>query len=72
MHNTTHFCIEVSNHVVNLQRVNFQPLQMYTKFQFREGKKCQWLPDYPVSIIQLHAAAPYYYRLFDDFRGNRS
>ena len=47
MHKTTHFCIEVNSEVVNLQCVNFQPLQMCTKFQFRVGKKCQWSLDYP-------------------------
>ena len=56
MHKTTHFCIEVNRQVVNLQCVNFQPLQMCTKFQFRQGKKCQWLLDYPISIIQLYPA----------------
>ena len=38
MHKTTNICIEVNSQVVNLQRVNFQPLQMCTKFQFKEGK----------------------------------
>ena len=35
MYKTTHFCIEVNNQVVNLQCVNFQLLQMWTKFQFQ-------------------------------------
>ena len=36
MHKTTHFCTEVNSQVVNLQCVNFQPLQMWTKYQLRE------------------------------------
>ena len=35
MYKTTHFCIEANNQVVNLQCVNFQLLQMWTKFQFQ-------------------------------------
>ena len=60
MHKTTHFCIEVNSLVKNFQCVNSQPLQMCAKFQFTEGKKCQWLLDYPISIIRLY---PAYYRI---------
>ena len=56
MHKTIHFYIEVNHQVVNLQCVNFQTLQMCTKFQFKQGKKCQWLLDYPISIIRLYLA----------------
>ena len=40
MHKTTHFRVEVNSQVVNLLCIDFQPLQMCTKFQFRVGKKC--------------------------------
>ena len=39
MHKTSHFCTEVNSKVLNLQCVNFQPLQMRTKFQMREREK---------------------------------
>ena len=57
MHETTHFCIEVNSQVVNLQCVIFQTLQMCTKFQFREGKKCQWLLDYPILLTPNYPQA---------------
>ena len=49
---TTHFCIQVNSQVVNFKCINFHPLQMCTKFHFREGRKYHWLLDYPISIIQ--------------------
>ena len=53
MNKTTHFCIEANSQVVNLQGVNFPPLQMCTKFQFRGAKKRHWILDYPIIIIRL-------------------
>ena len=56
MHKITRFCIEVNSQVVSLQCVNFQPLQMCIRFQFRKGKKCQWLLEYVISTIRLYPA----------------
>ena len=50
MHKTKNFFIEVKSQVLNFQCVNFQPLQMCTKFQFREGKECQWLLEYGIEL----------------------
>ena len=72
-HTTTHFYIEVNNQVVNLQCVDFQPLQMCTKFQFSGANGYSMvtglLNNYHPTVTYL---TPDYHTLSDDFRGNKS
>ena len=45
MHKTTDFSTEVNSQVLNLQRINFQPLKMCTRFNLTFQKQFSSFPN---------------------------